>query len=79
MRRRRNERGSVTLWAVIITTAVLMIMGLVVDGGAQLRATQRADQAARPPPPTSPQPKLPATSPSPVPPSPSPPGWSSPR
>jgi Flp pilus assembly protein TadG len=47
MRRRRNERGSVTLWAVIITTAVLMIMGLVVDGGAQLRATQRADQVAR--------------------------------
>ena len=44
---RRNERGSVTLWAVIITTAVLMIVGLVVDGGAQLRATQRADQVAR--------------------------------
>ncbi|WP_345584548.1 TadE family protein [Tessaracoccus lubricantis] len=44
---RRNERGSVTLWAVIITTAVLMIVGLVVDGGSQLRATQRADQVAR--------------------------------
>ncbi len=46
-RRRDNERGSVTLWAVIITTAVLVIMGLVVDGGAQLRAGQRADQVAR--------------------------------
>ena len=45
--KRRDERGSVTLWAVIITTAVLMIVGLVVDGGAQLRATQRADQIAR--------------------------------
>lgn len=42
-----NQRGSVTLWAVLITTAVLMIVGLVVDGGAQLRATQRADQVAR--------------------------------
>lgn len=42
-----NERGSVTLWAVVITTAVLAVMGLVVDGGAQLRATQRADQVAR--------------------------------
>lgn len=47
MMNRRNERGSVTLWAVIITTAVLMIVGLVVDGGSQLRATQRADQIAR--------------------------------
>lgn len=46
-RRRDNERGSVTLWAVIITTVVLVIMGLVVDGGAQLRAGQRADQVAR--------------------------------
>lgn len=44
---RNNERGSVTLWAVIIITAVLVIMGLVVDGGAQLRAGQRADQVAR--------------------------------
>lgn len=45
--RRDSERGSVTLWAVIITSVVLVIMGLVVDGGAQLRAGQRADQVAR--------------------------------
>lgn len=46
-RRTRNERGSVTLWSVIVITAALVIMGLVVDGGAQLRAGQRADQVAR--------------------------------
>ena len=42
-----NERGSATLWAVISLSAALMVMGLVVDGGAQMRAAQRADQVAR--------------------------------
>lgn len=42
-----SERGSVTIWAVIAITACLIIMGLVVDGGARLRAGQRADQVAR--------------------------------
>lgn len=45
--RRNNERGSVTLWAVVAVMGLMMVVGLVVDGGGQLRATQRADQVAR--------------------------------
>ena len=47
MEHKDAERGSITLWAVIITSAVLVVMGLVVDGAGQMRATQRADQVAR--------------------------------
>lgn len=42
-----KERGSVTLYAVIIIIAALALTGLVVDGGAQMRTQQRADQVAR--------------------------------
>lgn len=42
-----TQRGSVTLWAVIAVAGLLMVVGLVVDGGGQLRATQQADQVAR--------------------------------
>jgi len=46
-RRSDRERGSATLWAVLAVSGALMVMGLVVDGGAQMRAVQRADQVAR--------------------------------
>lgn len=45
--RDKAQRGSVTLWSVIVTFGLFMVIGLVVDGGAQLRATQKADQLAR--------------------------------
>lgn len=44
---RETQRGSVTLWAVIIATSFMLVVGLVVDGGAKLRAGQKADQVAR--------------------------------
>lgn len=47
MKMKTSERGSVTLWAVIITTALLAVVGLVVDGSGRMRAGQRADQIAR--------------------------------
>jgi hypothetical protein len=42
-----DDAGSVTLFVVISTLGLLLIVGLVTDGGAKLRATQRADEAAR--------------------------------
>lgn len=47
MKRLKDQRGSVTLWTVIIVLGLMAVVGLVVDGGAQLRATQKADQLAR--------------------------------
>jgi len=41
-----RERGSVTLFLAITAMGLLILAGLVVDGGAKLRATQRADQVA---------------------------------
>lgn len=46
-RRWRNERGSVSLFAVVATIGAFLILGLVVDGGARIQALQRADGAAR--------------------------------
>lgn len=47
----RGDEGTVTAFVVIITTAVLMAAGLVVDGGAVLagrrEAVHAAEQAAR--------------------------------
>ena len=47
----RNERGSITLPVLVLTPALLMVGGLVVDGGYALTARQRAfnvaEQAAR--------------------------------
>ena len=47
----RGDRGSVTLFLVISVVGLLGLAGLVVDGGAKIRAVQRADalaaQAAR--------------------------------
>lgn len=41
-----GERGSASLFLVITMLGLLVLAGLVVDGGAKLRATQRADHAA---------------------------------
>lgn len=41
-----GERGSVSLFLVVAVLALFLAVGLVVDGGSKLRATQRADDAA---------------------------------
>lgn len=41
------ERGSVTLWVAVMVIAFFAIIGLVVDGGGAVRATQEADAIAR--------------------------------
>jgi hypothetical protein len=47
VRRRRRDRGSVTVWTAIVISVVFVVVGLVVDGGAMIHATQRADSIAR--------------------------------
>ena len=42
-----DERGSISLFAVIATVGAFLILGLIVDGGARIQAMQRADGAAR--------------------------------
>lgn len=42
-----GERGSVSLFVVVLVFGLLLMIGLVVDGGGKIRATQRADQIAR--------------------------------
>ena len=48
---RRDDRGSLTLFAVVLALGLLAMTGLVVDGGAKLTAQRRAnhlaEQAAR--------------------------------
>jgi len=44
--RAAGERGSVSLLLVVAVLALFTAVGLVVDGGQKLRATQRADDAA---------------------------------
>jgi Flp pilus assembly protein TadG len=44
--RRRDDSGSITLTLVVMVTALLVAVGLVVDGGAKLRAVQHATAAA---------------------------------
>lgn len=46
-RRLRDDRGSVSLWAIVITMAGLILVGLVVDGGGKIKSQQAADTAAR--------------------------------
>lgn len=43
---RDGEGGSVTLFVVIAALGLLALIGLVVDGGAKVRAAQRADRLA---------------------------------
>jgi Flp pilus assembly protein TadG len=41
-----DDRGVVTLMLVVFALALLLSVGLVVDGGVKLRAVQQADQVA---------------------------------
>ena len=41
-----REAGSVTVFVAITVLGILILCGLVVDGGAKLRAVQRADRVA---------------------------------
>lgn len=41
-----SERGSLTLFAVVFALGLLLMTGLVVDGGARLTAQARADHQA---------------------------------
>lgn len=47
MRRgRRDERGSVSVWLVMMTVALVVIVGIAVDLGGQVHARQRAHDVA---------------------------------
>ncbi|MGB8022640.1 MAG: pilus assembly protein TadG-related protein [Candidatus Nanopelagicales bacterium] len=41
-----RDDGSVTLFVVVAVVGLLALVGLVVDGGAKVRAVQRADRVA---------------------------------
>jgi len=41
-----RETGAVTLFVAIAVTGLLVLLGLVVDGGAKVRAAQQADRLA---------------------------------
>lgn len=41
-----DERGTVTLFVVTIAVGLLLVVGLVVDGGGKIRSLQRANTAA---------------------------------
>jgi Flp pilus assembly protein TadG len=42
----KGDRGSVTLLMVVFVTALIVCLGLVVDGGAKLQAVQQANRIA---------------------------------
>jgi Flp pilus assembly protein TadG len=42
-----RDRGSLSVFAVVATLALIVIIGLVVDGGGKVQAQQRAQEAAR--------------------------------
>lgn len=48
---RRGERGSVTLYGLVLAIGMMALVGLVLDGGAKLRAARQAtgiaEEAAR--------------------------------
>lgn len=45
-RRARDERGSISMFVVIFTISVLLLAGLVYDGGLAIAARQRAADVA---------------------------------
>ncbi|WP_407842117.1 hypothetical protein ACE1OC_42965 (plasmid) [Streptomyces sp. DSM 116496] len=45
-RRLRGDQGGISVYAAIVTVALLAIVGLAIDGGGKLRATERADAVA---------------------------------
>lgn len=46
LRPQDRDAGSVTVFVAVTMLGLLVLCGLVVDGGAKLRATQRADRIA---------------------------------
>ncbi|MEU9304912.1 pilus assembly protein TadG-related protein [Streptomyces sp. NPDC048269] len=44
--RLRGDEGGITVYTAICTIALLGIIGLAIDGGGKLRATERADAVA---------------------------------
>ncbi|WP_116451683.1 TadE/TadG family type IV pilus assembly protein [Blastococcus litoris] len=48
---RQSERGAISVFLAVLVPGLLLIIGLAVDGGAKVQATQRAnaiaDEAAR--------------------------------
>ncbi|MEU6610256.1 pilus assembly protein TadG-related protein [Streptomyces shenzhenensis] len=45
-RRRLDDRGGVTVFVAVCVIALIGIIGVAVDGGSKLRATERADYIA---------------------------------
>lgn len=45
-RRRRDERGQVSLWFLALIPALLLMIGLIVDGGGKINAVRQAQSAA---------------------------------
>ena len=45
--RRSAEQGSISLFVVVTAVALIVAVGLVVDGGGKVRALERADEGAR--------------------------------
>jgi hypothetical protein len=43
---RRNDEGRIALLALVLAFAVLLMIGLSVDGGGKIRAMERADNVA---------------------------------
>ncbi|MFB8207917.1 MULTISPECIES: hypothetical protein [unclassified Streptomyces] len=41
-----DDRGGIAVYSAIITVALLAVIGITVDGGGKLRATERADAIA---------------------------------
>jgi len=46
-RRERADRGSITLMLAALGVALIALAGIVIDGGAKLRAAETADAAAQ--------------------------------
>ncbi|MEU6212190.1 pilus assembly protein TadG-related protein [Streptomyces sp. NPDC047023] len=44
--RLRRDDGGIAVYTAIVTVALLGIIGLAIDGGGKLRATERADASA---------------------------------
>ncbi|MFJ3176088.1 hypothetical protein ACIPJK_35695 [Streptomyces roseus] len=41
-----GDRGGIAVYTAVVTVALLAIIGLAIDGGGKLRATERADAVA---------------------------------
>ncbi|MCY0923430.1 MULTISPECIES: pilus assembly protein TadG-related protein [unclassified Streptomyces] len=44
--RLRGDEGGIAIYTAVVTVALLGIIGLAIDGGGKLRATERADSVA---------------------------------